>query len=131
MNSGKRLPAILLVAVIGLCPLETIAQMKGGKGGGANPDSIPPYSSIVDDNTDSQTGLFTIHEAKGKLYFELSDTLMEKEILIVSRNSGTVDGLSFGGAGMKTRPQQVIRWQRHNNSILLRSVSYQNVATME
>lgn len=131
MKSGKLLPAILLVAVFGLFPLETIAQFKGGKGGGANPDSIPPYSSVVDENTESQEGLFTIHEAKGKLYFELADALLEKEILVVSRNSGTVDGLSFGGAGMKTRPQQVIRWQRHNNSILLRSVSYQNVATME
>lgn len=114
-----------------LCLFGLSAHAQKGKGGGANPDSIPPYSSVVDGDTETQEGLFTIHKAKGKLYFELSDDLLEQEILVVSRNSGTVDGLSFGGAGMKTRPQQVIRWQRHENSILLRSVSYQNVATME
>lgn len=125
----KQLRYILLIPA--LCLLTPGAQAQKGKGGSADPDSIPPYSSIVEDDTETQEGLFTIHKAKGKLYFELNDDLLEKEILIVSRNSGTVDGLSFGGAGMKTRPQQVIRWQRHENSILLRSVSYQNVATLE
>lgn len=125
----KQLRYILLIPV--LCLLTLGAQAQKGKGGSADPDSIPPYSSIVEEDTETQEGLFTIHKAKGKLYFELNDDLLEQEILIVSRNSGTVDGLSFGGAGMKTRPQQVIRWQRHENSILLRSVSYQNVATLE
>lgn len=125
----KQLRYILLIPA--LCLLTLGAQAQKGKGGSADPDSIPPYASVVDEDTESQEGLFTIHKAKGKLYFELNDDLLEQEILIVSRNSGTVDGLSFGGAGMKTRPQQVIRWQRHENSILLRSVSYQNVATLE
>lgn len=124
----KQLRYILLIPA--LCLLTLGAHAQKGKSG-ANPDSIPPYSSIVEEGTETQEGLFTIHKAKGKLYFELNDELLEQEILVVSRNSGTVDGLSFGGAGMKTRPQQVIRWQRHENSILLRSVSYQNVATLE
>lgn len=124
----KQLRYILLIPA--LCLLTLGAHAQKGKSG-ANPDSIPPYSSIVEEGTETQEGLFTIHKVKGKLYFELNDELLEQEILVVSRNSGTVDGLSFGGAGMKTRPQQVIRWQRHENSILLRSVSYQNVATLE
>ncbi|NOK86070.1 MAG: DUF5117 domain-containing protein [Chloroflexi bacterium AL-W] len=113
------------------------AQTRNGKSGGTNgastvnPDSIPLYSSVVTAATETQKGLFTVHKSKDKYYFELGDSLMEKEILIVTRNSGTVDGLTFGGAGMKTRPQQVIRWQKHDNTLLLRSVSYQNVATME
>lgn len=124
----KQLRYILLIPA--LCLLTLGAHAQKGKSG-SNPDSIPPYSSIVEEGTETQEGLFTIHKVKGKLYFELNDELLEQEILVVSRNSGTVDGLSFGGAGMKTRPQQVIRWQRHENSILLRSVSYQNVATLE
>jgi len=56
---------------------------------------------------------------------------LEKEILVVSRISGYVKDLSFGGAGMKTRPQQVIRWQYKDGKVLLRSVSYNSVASFE
>ncbi|MEO1626610.1 MAG: zinc-dependent metalloprotease, partial [Bacteroidota bacterium] len=37
----------------------------------------------------------------------------------------------FGGAGMKSRPQQVIRWQKLDDKLLLRSVSYNSVASFE
>ncbi|MDP5169123.1 MAG: zinc-dependent metalloprotease, partial [Bacteroidia bacterium] len=134
MNAIRFSSSTLILACCMLCSLSSFAQPKGGKGGGsssANPDSIPPYSSVVDDKTETKEGLFTIHKAKGKYYFELPSSLLEQEILVVSRMSGTVDGLTFGGAGMKSRPQQVLRWQKMDNSILLRSVSYQNVATMD
>ena len=133
MNVHKmiRLGSFLAISLMSSFPLW--AQPKGGGGGGStsNPDSIPPYSSIVDSKATTQQGLIAIHKAKGKYYFELRTDLLEKELLIVSRMSGTVDGLTFGGAGMKTRPQQVIRLQKMDNNILMRSVSYQNVATME
>ena len=49
-------------------------------------------------------------------------------MLIVSIIAGTIEGFNFGGAGMKSRPQQVIRWQKHDEQILLRSVSYSSTA---
>jgi hypothetical protein len=76
-------------------------------------------------------GLFTVYKHKSDYFFGIPDSLLEREILVVSRVAGTVDGLSFGGAGMKSRPQQVIRWQRHENKLLLRSVSHNSVASME
>jgi hypothetical protein len=42
-----------------------------------------------------------------------------------------VKNLSFGGAGMESRPEQVIRWQLFDGKILLRSVSYNSVASEE
>ncbi len=133
MNVCKIIRLGSLLALSLMVSLSLWAQPKGGGGGGgtSNPDSIPPYSSIVDNKATTQEGLITIHKAKGKYYFELGSDLLEKELLVVSVMSGTVDGLTFGGAGMRTRPQQVIRWQKLDNNILLRSVSYQNVATME
>ena len=71
------------------------------------------------------------HKVGSKHYFELPDSLLEKEILIVSRISGFVKNLNFGGAGVKSRPQQVIRWQKMDEKILLRSVSYNSVASEE
>lgn len=76
----------------------------------------------------TDSGLFIVHKIDDKYYFELPKELLEKEILVVSIISGYVPNLNFGGAGMKSRPQQVIRWQKHDNNILLRSVSYNNVA---
>lgn len=89
------------------------------------------YEKIVDKETETQEGLFTVHKKDGKYYFEIEKELLDREILVVSRISGHVKGLNFGGAGMKSRPQQVIRWQRHDDHILLRSVSYNSVASFE
>jgi len=87
-----------------------------------------PYAEVITDKADSDEGLFTVHRVGEKHYFELPNELLEKEILVVSRISGHVKGLNFGGAGMKSRPQQVIRFQKLNDKILMRSVSYNNVA---
>ncbi|MCX8211524.1 MAG: zinc-dependent metalloprotease [Lewinella sp.] len=87
-----------------------------------------PYKELMED-TDMEEGLFGVINKEGKLYFELPLSLLEDEILIVSRIKGFVKGLNFGGAGTKSRPQQVVRWQKHGKKILLRSVSYNSVAS--
>lgn len=89
------------------------------------------YAEIITEEAVSQEGLFGVHKVDDKYYFELDNELLETEILVVSRIAGYVKNLSFGGAGMKSRPQQVIRWQRHEDKILLRSVSYTSVANPE
>ncbi len=86
------------------------------------------YSDVVTDKAETDDGLFTFHKVDDKYYFEFDDSVLDKEILIVSRISGHVKGLNFGGAGMKSRPQQVIRLQKKDKSILVRSVSYNSVA---
>ena len=89
------------------------------------------YSDIITDEAISHEGLFSTHIVDDKYFFEVPEILLEKEILVVSRISGFVKGLNFGGAGVKSRPQQVIRFQKMNNSIMMRSVSYNSVATEE
>ncbi len=89
------------------------------------------YKDIITDEAETDEGLFTVHKVKSKYYFEIPVDLLENEILIVSRISGFVKNLNFGGAGMKSRPQQVIRWQQKDEKILLRSVSYNSVANFE
>lgn len=89
------------------------------------------YSDIITDEAQSDEGLFTTHQIDNKFYFEIPEELLEREILVVTRNSGTIQGLTFGGAGMKTRPQQVVRWQKHGKKLLLRSVSHSSVASFE
>lgn len=106
-------------------PTKTAPKKKPSTNG------IKPYGEVITKEAQSDEGLFTVHKVEGKYYFELPKDLMEREILVVSRIAGTVKGLNFGGAGMKSRPQQVIRWQRVEDQVLLRSVSYSSVATEE
>ena len=89
-----------------------------------------PYKELMKDAEVSE-GLFDVISKEGKTYFEIPSELLEEEILIVSRISGHVKGLNFGGAGMRSRPQQVIRWQKKGKKLLLRSVSYNSVASEE
>lgn len=93
--------------------------------------AIKPFEEIITEDAVSDTGLITLHKVSGNYFFEIADSLLEREILLVSRISGTVQNLNFGGAGMKARPQQVVRFQRHEEQIVLRSVSYTNVADPE
>jgi len=106
---------------------ETITKPKPKK---KNKDSkIKPYDEVITKKAISDKGLFTVHKVGSKNYFEIPKDILEKEILIVSRISGFVKNLNFGGAGVKSRPQQVIRWQKKDDVILLRSVSYNSVAS--
>ncbi|UII19942.1 zinc-dependent metalloprotease [Fulvivirga ligni] len=87
------------------------------------------YKQVITDKAQTDEGLFTFHKVEDKYYFEIPDSLLEREILIISRISGHVKGLNFGGAGMKSRPQQVIRFQKKDHNLILRSVSFNSVAS--
>ncbi|MCX2744809.1 zinc-dependent metalloprotease [Mangrovivirga sp. M17] len=95
-------------------------------------NGLKPFSEIITAEDSVHQGLFKVYEKKdGKIFFEIDENLLDKEILVVSRISGTIQNFNFGGAGMRSRPQQVIRWEKQNNNILLRSVSYNSVADNE
>ncbi|MBP9197678.1 MAG: DUF5117 domain-containing protein, partial [Saprospiraceae bacterium] len=94
-------------------------------------EKVKPYKDIITAEAVSDSGFFISHKVKENWYFELPQGVMDKEILITSRISGFVKNLNFGGAGVESRPQQVIRWQKKDDQILLRSVSYNSVASEE
>jgi hypothetical protein len=117
---------VLLAWLLGALPITLAAQKKPkSKKGDAVVESaekkkepekkdkekkIKAFADIITEEAISDDGLFNVYKVDDKYYFEIGDSLLEKEILIVSRVSGYVKNLSFGGAGMKSRPQQVIRW---------------------
>lgn len=126
--------AVLTCLIIFLSLSLAQAQKKGEKikekpkQEESDKDGAKPYTEVITGDAVTEEGLFTVHRVGEKDYFELPNELLEKEILVVSRISGHVKGLNFGGAGMKSRPQQVIRFQKMNDKILMRSVSYNNIA---
>ena len=86
---------------------------------------LQPYSKLITKDMKTDEGLFKVHSKDQKYLFEISDTLMEREMLMVTRIAKTASGIGFGGGKVNT---QVLRWQRKEQQILLRVVSYTNVA---
>lgn len=121
---------LLLICTISFTSLIAQDQEKTTEAADSTKKEKHPYEKLIleAEEIETDSGLFIVHKIKDKYYFELPADVLEKEILVVSRISGHVKGLNFGGAGMKARPQQVIRWQKHDDNILLRSVSYNSVA---
>jgi hypothetical protein len=96
---------------------ETAARSRGG---------AKPYRSVITAAAKSNPGLFTVHTLGEKVYYELPDSLIGREMLLVSRISRTANNIGYGGEQANT---QVVRWERHDDRILLRTLSYQNVAS--
>ena len=83
------------------------------------------YSDIITKDAITDKGLFDVHKVKDKYYYEINDSLLEREMLMVTRISKTASGIGFGGGKQNT---QVLRWQKKDNKILLRVVSHNVVA---
>lgn len=87
--------------------------------------AIQPYGKVVTKDMKTDDGLFKVHSKDNSYLFEIPDTLMNREMLMVTRIAKTASGIGFGGGKTNT---QVLRWERKNKNILLRIVSHQVVA---
>ena len=84
-----------------------------------------PYSKIITKEAKSDEGLFTVHTVDDKFYYEIPDSLFNREMLMVTRIAKTASGLGFGGGKLS---EQVLRWEKKDKKVLLRMVSYEVVA---
>jgi len=66
-----------------------------------------------------------VHTIKDKVYYEIPKSELGKEFLWVSQIAKTTLGVGYGGQAMGNR---VVKWERKNNRVLLRNVSYEVVA---
>jgi hypothetical protein len=90
---------------------------------------LKDYHDVITDAAVSDEGLFTVHMVDGKLYFEIPDSLLQRDMLLVSRIAQTPANLGgFINAGSKVG-EQVLRWQRRQDQVLIRKVSYTSVAS--
>ncbi len=87
--------------------------------------AIQPYNKVVTKDAKTDEGLFKVHQIDAKFLYEIPDTLLEREMLMVTRIAKTASGIGFGGGKTNT---QVLRWQKKDKKIVLRVVSHQVVA---
>ncbi|MGC1474126.1 MAG: zinc-dependent metalloprotease [Psychroserpens sp.] len=90
-----------------------------------NKNDPKPYDKVITKDAKSDKGLFTVHSLDNSFFYEIPDSLFDREMLMVTRISKTASGLGFGGGKQN---EQVLRWQKKGNKVVLRVVSYNVVA---
>ena len=97
--------------------------------GEADEDQGPkPYAEVITEEAVSDEGLFTVHQVGDRYFFEIPESLYGQDMLLITRIGRVPAG--FGGfivSGTKVS-EQVLRWERRNDQVLLRKVSFNQVA---
>jgi hypothetical protein len=91
----------------------------------AAPAEIKKFSDVIKSSATKDEGMFNVYKQEDKYYYEIPDTLLGREMLVLSRISKTADGIGYGGEVLNN---QTMRWERRDKQILLRVVSFNNVA---
>ena len=97
-------------------------------GAPAAPRRPRPYNQVITDRAHTERGGITVHRVDDKWFFEIPDSLLNRDILFVSRLAGVpagFGGLSFAGNEIARR---VVRWTKVNDRINLASISFAAVA---
>ena len=107
-------------------------QTTSSKSSAAPPSSsdngIKAFSTVITKDATSDEGLFNVHWVDDKLYYEIPDSLLNREMLLVSRIAQVPsDYFGFFSGGSKTA-EQVITFERQRDNILIRKQSYNAVA---
>ena len=92
-----------------------------------------PYKEVITSKAVSDPGLFWVHKIEDKYYFEIPDSLFNRDMLVVNRISKASAGMrapgSFFGYGGDQIGQNVIRFEKGpNNKVFLRTVSFAEYA---
>jgi hypothetical protein len=96
-------------------------------------NSLRPYNEIITTKAISQKGLFKVHYVKERYYFEIADSLLGKDILIVNRISKGAaavrlqDGL-LGYAGDYIGENLVQFSKGPNQKLFIKRISYLEIS---
>ena len=125
--------------------LAAVIAFSQNKKSNTNPLPVPPvpaitsqaktgpkvYKDVITDKAVTDHGLFSVHKLDDKYFFELPDSLLARDILVVNRISKAAAGMRnffFGYAGDQIG-SSVIRFEKGpNNKLFLKKVSYDEIS---
>ncbi len=129
------LPVLALTICTAAAAQPKIDTTKGPSSGGAPSNGRntgpKPYRDVITSKAVSDYGLFTVHKVEERYFFEIGDSLLRRDILVVNRISKASAGMRngfFGYAGDQIG-QNVIRFEKGpNNKVFLRTISFAEYA---
>ena len=136
---------IVAALVLGLLPTTTSARAQttpppgGQQGGGQQGPGQPggavrgprPYDQVITSAAKSERGVFAVHKVGDRYFFEIETAMLGRDFLLVSRISGVPAGSGgFTSAGSSVA-ERLVRWERRDTTVLLRSISVDAYADPE
>src|SRR5690606_2544568 len=84
------------------------------------------FRDFITDEAITSAGMFTVHKVKNKYYFELPDSIFQRDIIAVTREAKTPTGAGYGG---EQANRQIVRFEKGpDKKVFLRVITYVNVA---
>jgi hypothetical protein len=128
----KSVKHVTLLILGGVVAIVSFAQQRdtSTRTGPINPTRSTgpkPYKEIITDKAKTDDGLFKVHKVDDKYYFEIPDSLLGRDIMVVNRvtKSSINSPKGFGGYAGDQINESVIRFEKApGNKIYLKSVSY-------
>ena len=137
MNSKTKLLAIAGMCFLGAVCSETASAQKKSKKTAATAAPAPtipapkkeglkPFSEVITAKARTKNGLFKTYKVDDKWYFEIPDTLLNREMLVVTRLNKVPSGVSVGNQqyGGEELNDQVWQWERRGKQVFIRVPSY-------
>ncbi|MGC6524608.1 MAG: zinc-dependent metalloprotease [Flavobacteriaceae bacterium] len=84
------------------------------------------YSDIITDKAVTDQGLFDVHKVDEKYYYEINDSLLGRDMLMVTRIAKMAKEIPLGAHKLS---EQVLSWQKFDNNLLLKELSFSNYAS--
>jgi hypothetical protein len=94
-------------------------------GGGRQPVRPQPYARVVTSDFTTRAGLFKAHRRGDRLLYEIPRSELGRDFLLVTQIARTTLGVGYGGQAVSNR---VVRWERRDNKVLLRTASFDIMA---
>jgi len=104
----------------------------GQQGGGQAANRGPrPYDQVITSAAKSEWGVMAVHKVGDRYFFEIDNTMLGRDFLLVSRISGVPAGSGgFTSAGSSIA-ERMVRWEKRDNNMLLKSISVDSYADPE
>ena len=96
------------------------------------PSEPKPYDDVITSKAISANGFFKVHKVEDRYFFEIPDSLMNRDILVVNRISKAAAGARVAtmGYGGDQIGKKVIQFGKGpNNKVFLKSISYQEISS--
>ena len=117
--------------IFGLLIISLLAISFGYAQKSKNKNGLKPLDSLTKKMIQKRGLITTYLNEENKLYFELNEDLINKELLVVTRYAQLPANFSaYRNAGSKTA-EQVVRFVKKGKKIYLNQVSYSNIANDE
>lgn len=113
-------------------PPQVTANADTSKGKLAPKKGPKPYDKVITKDALSATGFFKTHKVEDKYYFEIPDSMLDRDILVVNRISKAAAGNRVGmmGYGGDMIGRRVIQFTKGpEDNLFLKSISFTEIAS--